>query len=118
MGDELKQDNISSVLSDVKSEQVRKEELENKNLVLTADKQIEEAKNLVYTCVHALCDDTDDIVVETTVASKLVIFEVTVTKSDLGKAIGKKGVNATAIRRILHCMGLKYRRQFSMEIVG
>jgi hypothetical protein len=37
--------------------------------------------------------------------------------TDPGKVIGKRGVNADAMRRILHAIGGKVRRRYVLEVV-
>ena len=114
----MKNDSISTVLSDVKSEQTRKDDLEKPALkTVTKESQVDEAKNMLYVNLRALCDEPESVRVDATATSHMVIFEITVAPDDRGKVIGKQGVNATAIRRLLHCLGLKHRRQFRMEIV-
>ena len=114
--EKVKNDSISSVLSDVKTEQKRKENL-GKPVTSSSAVQVEEAKNLLYVNLKALCDEPQHVVVCETTTPHSVIFEITVAKDDIGKVIGKQGANAMAVRRLLYCLGLKYRRQFRMEIV-
>ena len=45
------------------------------------------------------------------------IIEVRVADEDVGKVIGKRGVHADAIRRLVHAIGGKRKRRYVLEII-
>ena len=48
---------------------------------------------------------------------RLVVYELKVAKSDMGKIIGKQGKNADAIRTILKAVAGKTRKRMLLELV-
>ena len=67
--------------------------------------------------VRALVDDPSAANVTSTLAGELCVFQVTASKADLGKVIGKKGRNAEALRRILFAYAAKCKRRAILEVV-
>jgi uncharacterized protein len=47
----------------------------------------------------------------------VIVFELRVHPSDLGKVIGRQGRLANAIRTILAAAGVKLRKRFTLEIL-
>jgi len=47
----------------------------------------------------------------------LVVYELNVAKSDMGKIIGTKGRNVDAIRTILRAVAVKLRKRVLLELV-
>ena len=45
------------------------------------------------------------------------VLELEVARDDVGKVIGKKGVHADAIRRIVHAVGGKKKKRYVLEIL-
>ena len=45
------------------------------------------------------------------------VLELHVAPEDVGKVIGKKGVHADAIRRLVHAIGGKKKRRYVLEII-
>ena len=50
-------------------------------------------------------------------ARRLRERELEVAKEDIGKVIGRKGIHADAIRRIVHAAGGKHKMRYVLEII-
>ena len=74
-------------------------------------------KELVSDIVRALVDQPEEVSVNEIEGSQIIVLEVTVAKSDMGKVIGKKGRIAQAIRTILSAAAGKRRKHYVFEIV-
>jgi predicted RNA-binding protein YlqC (UPF0109 family) len=75
------------------------------------------AAQLVEQIVKALVDHEDEVHVLEVVGAHSVVLELRVHPEDVGKVVGKKGVHADAIRRILHAAGGKERKRYVLEIL-
>ena len=58
-------------------------------------------KDLLEDIVRAIVDDVDAVKVNILDTESTTIYELNVAKEDVGKVIGKKGRNITALRIIL-----------------
>ncbi|MAJ43257.1 MAG: RNA-binding protein [Candidatus Marinimicrobia bacterium] len=58
-------------------------------------------KELIENIVRAIVDDSDAVKVTILDTESTTIYELHVAKEDVGKVIGKKGRNITALRIIL-----------------
>ena len=45
------------------------------------------------------------------------MLELEVAKEDVGKVIGKRGIHADAIRRIINAVGGKDKKRYVLEII-
>ena len=45
------------------------------------------------------------------------MLELSVAREDVGKVIGKRGIHADAIRRIVHAVGGKAKKRYVLEIL-
>jgi len=70
---------------------------------------MKEVKDLVETVVRSIVDDTENIqILEEEEADGSVLYEITVSKDDVGKLIGKGGRVASALRTIAKASGAKH----------
>ena len=74
-------------------------------------------KELVSEIAKALVDKPDEVVVSEVEGEQATVLELKVAPSDLGKVIGKKGIHADAIRRIVHAVGGKNKKRYVLEIL-
>jgi len=74
-------------------------------------------KDLIPRIAKALVDHPEEVSVKKIESDNLVVFELTVSKADIGKVIGKQGRTADAIRIILGAVAGKARKRFRLEIV-
>jgi len=74
-------------------------------------------KQLAETILKRLIDNPDDLVVEETQVNNSIKLKVSAHPSDIGKIIGKKGQNATAVRTILKAVAVKeQQKSLSLDI--
>lgn len=76
-----------------------------------------EVRVLVEEIVKAIVDRPDDVEVSEVEGTHSTVLELKVAREDVGKVIGKKGVHADAIRRLVHAIGGKQKRRYVLEII-
>ena len=74
-------------------------------------------KELVEYIVKSLVDSPDYVVVNETAGSSVIILEISVGVSDIGKVIGKEGRIANAIRTIVKAAAAKSDKKVTVEIL-
>lgn len=74
-------------------------------------------KGLIEQIVRALVDHPDQVRVTELEGTHSVVLELSVAPSDVGKVIGKKGIHADAIRRLVHAIGGKTKKRYVLEIL-
>lgn len=68
---------------------------------------MKEIKDLVETMVRSIVDDTENVKITEDISEKGILYEITVSKDDVGKLIGKGGRVASALRTISKASGAK-----------
>jgi predicted RNA-binding protein YlqC (UPF0109 family) len=76
-----------------------------------------EVRELVEEIVRALVDKPEEVVCTEVDGAHSCVLELQVAREDVGKVIGKKGVHADAIRRIVHAIGGKKKKRYVLEII-
>jgi len=74
-------------------------------------------KDLITAILKALVDQPEEVSVKEIGGSHTIVLEVRVAKTDMGKAIGKRGKTAQAIRTILSAASGKAGKRYMLEIV-
>ncbi|OQY40106.1 MAG: RNA-binding protein [Candidatus Cloacimonetes bacterium 4572_65] len=74
-------------------------------------------KDLIEFVVKALVDDPSEVNITEINGEKVTLYELRVSKGDIGKVIGKKGRTAGAIRTILNAVSIKQGKRAELEIV-
>ena len=74
-------------------------------------------KDLVEFMAKSLVDQPDDVEVNEIVGEQTTVVELKVSKSDLGKVIGKQGRTARSMRTILNAASTKLNKRSVLEIV-
>ena len=74
-------------------------------------------KELVTAIVKALVDYPDEVHVTEAAGERTIVLELKVTKTDLGKVIGKQGQTAKAMRMILSAAAAKIKKRAVLEIL-
>ncbi len=80
-------------------------------------RDVVEIKALVEAIVRALVDHPDQVRVTEVGGQHSCVLELSVAPDDVGKVIGKKGIHADAIRRIVHAVGGKNKKRYVLEIL-
>jgi len=74
-------------------------------------------KELLEYIVKMIVDRPDEVDIREIPGERVVIYEVRVSKEDVGKVIGKQGRTAKAIRTILAAISLKRGKKVVVEIL-
>ena len=74
-------------------------------------------KELIEYIAKALVDSPDLVRVSEIEGEKTSVIELSVSKDDLGKVIGKQGRTARAMRTILSAASTKVRKRAVLEII-
>jgi predicted RNA-binding protein YlqC (UPF0109 family) len=74
-------------------------------------------KDLIKLIAEALVDQPDQVSVIEVGGNHTLVLELRVAKVDIGKVIGKRGRNASAMRTILSAVGAKEKKRTLLEIV-
>ena len=74
-------------------------------------------KELVEAISKALVDDPEDVQVRVVEGEQVIVMELRVHPTDLGKVIGRQGRTAKSIRTILGAAGMKLKKRFTLEIL-
>ena len=80
-------------------------------------KQIRQIADTFRCLVRLMVDYPDGVEVLPIKDAERFVLEVTVSKSDLGKVIGKMGRTARSLRQILQAVSLTHKIPLSIDIV-
>jgi predicted RNA-binding protein YlqC (UPF0109 family) len=81
------------------------------------DESTDAIVHLVELIAKALVDKPEDVVVRPVEGEQVMVLELHVHPTDLGKIIGKKGRTAKSIRSLLGAAGMKLKKRFTLEIL-
>ena len=74
-------------------------------------------KSLVEKIVSYIVDFPEEIVITETEGESVLIVEIQVSQSDIGKVIGKEGRIANSIRTIVKAAAAKIDKKVTVEIL-
>lgn len=74
-------------------------------------------QNLIEHIIEEMVDEPEKVQVKPIKGEQTYVFELTVSRNDLGKVIGKQGKTAKAIRTILTNFATKNQKRAVLEIV-
>ena len=74
-------------------------------------------KILLQTIAMLIVDQPEKVRINEIESHQTIVFELSVDKEDLGKLIGVKGRNITAIRTIMSAVAGKIKKRILVEIV-
>ena len=74
-------------------------------------------KELIEAIAKALVDNPDQVRVRSIEGEQIIVFELRVDPSDVGKVVGRQGRTAESIRCILSAAGMKVRKRIRLEIL-
>ncbi len=75
-------------------------------------------KNLVEVIAKALVENPDEVVVTQTEKERVIVVELRVAPSDMGKVIGKSGRIAKAIRSVVKAASSSYTKKVVVDILA
>ena len=76
-----------------------------------------ELKALLENMAKSLVDEPEGVVVHEVTGENTTVFELKVSKSDLGKIIGKQGRTAKSLRTILSAAATKLNKRTHLDII-
>ncbi len=76
-----------------------------------------EVRELVEEIVRQLVDHPEQVEVNEVQGAHSCVIELHVAREDVGKVIGKKGVHADALRKIVAAIGGKKKIRYVVEII-
>ncbi|MCK4420189.1 KH domain-containing protein [candidate division WOR-3 bacterium] len=74
-------------------------------------------KELIIYIAKSLVDEPDKVEVAEIAGERTVVYELKVSKQDIGKVIGKAGKTAKAIRTIVTAASMKIGKRAVLEIL-
>ena len=74
-------------------------------------------KELVEVIAKALVDNPDEVVVSETEKDKVIVVDLKVAQSDMGKVIGRQGRIAKAIRTVVKAASSKSSKKVIVDIL-
>ena len=78
---------------------------------------MEQVKDLIMIIARALVDHPEQVSVREIESGNTVIYELLVSKGDIGRVIGKRGRTVNAIRTLLSAASGKARKRYMLEII-
>jgi predicted RNA-binding protein YlqC (UPF0109 family) len=76
-----------------------------------------EVRELVEEIVRALVDKPEEVVCTEVDGAHSCVLELQVAREDVGKVIGRRVVQPTRFRRIVHAIGGKKKKRYVLEII-
>ncbi|MGG1398362.1 KH domain-containing protein [Bacillus salipaludis] len=73
-------------------------------------------KQLIETIVKPLVDFPEDVRVDVKEDEQRITYHLSVSKTDIGKVIGKQGRVAKAIRTVVYAAGSSQQKKIFLEI--
>ncbi len=77
-----------------------------------------EIRELVETVVCSIVDEIDSVEIAEIEQDGGILYEVTVSKSDVGKLIGKGGRVASALRTLVKASGAKHKEKVFFNVIN
>ena len=74
-------------------------------------------KTWVESVARDLVDRTDAVTVDSFEDEGVLVFELTVDPTELGRVIGRQGRTVQAVRTLLEAAGARHGRYYELEIV-
>ena len=75
-------------------------------------------RELVEVIAKALVENPDEVVVTETEKERVIVIELHVAPSDMGKVIGKSGRIAKAIRSVVKASSSNYTKKVVVDILA
>lgn len=72
---------------------------------------------LIGIIAQQLVDNPEEVNVSSIQGDQITVYELRVAKTDLGKVIGRRGRNASALRTIVNAVSSKTQKRSILEIV-
>ena len=79
---------------------------------------MKEIRDLVETMVRSIVDDSKNIQITEEASEESILYEITVSRDDVGKLIGKGGRVASALRTISKASGAKHGTRVQINVMN
>jgi predicted RNA-binding protein YlqC (UPF0109 family) len=89
----------------------------SRRTAVTDETQVMGVRELVENIARAIVDQPERVICRETRGVQSCILELEVAPEDVGKVIGRKGIHADAIRRIVNAIGGKHKIRYVLEII-
>ena len=76
-----------------------------------------ELKQVVENLIKRLVSEPDQVTVNENQGEKTLVFEVRVSKDDMGRVIGKRGKTIEALRTIISAFGVKKQMRCILQLI-
>ena len=74
-------------------------------------------KEQLQAIIEAIVSNPNEVSIEEKPGEHLIVFEVKVSESDMGKVIGREGRIAKSIRTVMRAIAIKEGKKISIEFV-
>ncbi len=74
-------------------------------------------KQILLDITKAIVEDPDSVVVSEKVSGDTVVLELSVSKHDMGRVIGKEGKIAKSIRTVMRAAAAKENKRVIVDII-
>lgn len=78
---------------------------------------MDQVKDLIMIIARELVDHPEQVSVREIESGNTVIYELLVSRDDIGRVIGKRGRTVNAIRTLLSATSGKARKRYMLEII-
>lgn len=86
---------------------------------MIASKEVaEKVRELLETLVKSLVDVPDKVAVKYVQGERTTVYEIDCDRSDVGKLLGTKGRNISALRTIVHSIGRKHKFRAIVQLTS
>ena len=75
-------------------------------------------KETLETIIKNLVEFPDEVSINENEKDGMIVFEVKVKETDMGKVIGREGKIATSIRTLIKALAIKENKKVSVEFLG
>ena len=75
-------------------------------------------KETLETIIKSLVEFPEQVTVTEASGERLVVYEVKVADTDMGKVIGREGKIAAAIRTVMKALAAKEQKKVTVEFLG
>ena len=79
--------------------------------------EVMDVRSLVEQLARAIVDYPDRVACRQVLGNHSCVLELEVAPEDVGKVIGRKGIHADAIRKIVNAIGGKQKMRYVLEII-
>ena len=76
-----------------------------------------ETKKVVENLIKRLVSEPDQVEVHENQGERTLVFEVRVSKDDMGRVIGKRGKTIEALRTITSAFGVKIKKRCILQLL-